>query len=202
MTDVSLNYPQAEAALCIWEWLCDRHRMADATTGPAHDMLMLWEDVGSAEMRNLAIRLATPAEAFYTVLCNELGEDYVRHVFTAYDWEFIPHLCMGLDWAGDLRTACYMPSALTLPPTMAAHFKSALWHAEARTAAARIWGYAGLLDDDPDGARAAFERGDDPTGYVYATGSELGLAEPDPYTAATLAKQHPPFPVNRGNLAR
>lgn len=184
------NALQVEAALCIWEELLARHNQADGEPWAA-PMNALWEAVGTGQMRNLVARVAPAVEAFYTELFAKHGDALRLHAFPSYDWDFIPAVCAGLDWSGDMTTACYMPHAIALPDTMAAHIDFAIWREAATRAAGRIWGYPGLVDDDPETTRRGFDSGDDPAAFIKSLGEELDLAEPDPMTAADLAKQYP-----------
>lgn len=65
------------------------------------------------------------------------------------------------------------------------------WERKARSAAGRIWGYAELIDDDPEGAARAFNEGVAPEEYIREIGTDLDLITPDPYTAADLARLYP-----------
>lgn len=211
MTDQTFNYVQVEAALCVWEWMTDRHRMADASTGPVKDLLDLWYGVGAGQMRNLAARVAPAVETLYQELCAEIGEDDLRDVYCAYDWDFVPAVCERMDWAGQMTSACYTAGGLlalpeTLKPDLVKEFgelkakqdadraereKLEAYKAECRTAAGRLWGYPGLVDDDPETIRRAFENGDDPAELIEQLGDELDLDRPDPITAQERAEQYP-----------
>jgi len=51
------------------------------------------------------------------------------------------------------------------------------WMQQARDAGAYYWAYRDFVDDNPDGARAAFEAGIDPREYIKDLGIELDLHE-------------------------
>lgn len=57
--------------------------------------------------------------------------------------------------------------------------KRDLWIIEARRYAGHIWCYEGLVDDFPESASEAFERGDDPYEYVLAFGERYDLDRAD-----------------------
>jgi hypothetical protein len=50
-----------------------------------------------------------------------------------------------------------------------------IWHREARKAGEHFWCYRELVDDNPDGALAAFEAGMDPYEYIKEEGERLNL---------------------------
>lgn len=216
MTNQTFSAVQVEAALCIWEWMLESRQweMKDAAAIGAAPwqpaLVQLWENVGTSQMRDLAARVAPAVEALYGELCAEVGEDELRQVYCAYDWEFIPAVCMLLDWSDDMVAASYRNGLIALPDTVkpallaeyaelkakddaarAEREKLAAYTAECRNAAGRIWGYPGFVDDDPETIRRAFERGDDPAELVEVLGSEFDLARPDPITAQSLAEQYP-----------
>ena len=197
---------QVEAALCIWEWMQDRNGMVDS----AFDMLELWGGVGTSQMRDLAARCSPAVEALYRELCTEIGEDELRDVYPAYDWDFLPTVCEKLDWSGDMTAACYRSGLIALPDTVkpallaeyaelkakqdaakAEREKLQEYKRRCRLAAGRAWGYPGLVDDDPETIRQAFERGDDPAELIEVLGVELDLTRPDPMTAEQLAEEYP-----------
>ena len=49
------------------------------------------------------------------------------------------------------------------------------WREQAERAGTHFWAYAELVDDNPDGARAAWEAGEDPFEYIKEEGLDLDL---------------------------
>ncbi len=49
------------------------------------------------------------------------------------------------------------------------------WHSEAKRAGQYYWAYAEFVDDNPDGADAAWKAGMDPFDYIKSEGESLDL---------------------------
>ena len=54
------------------------------------------------------------------------------------------------------------------------------WFAEARRAGEHWWSYRELVDDNPEGGKAAFAAGIDPFEYIKEEGQRLDLHEMGP----------------------
>lgn len=55
------------------------------------------------------------------------------------------------------------------------------WCNDARRASVEIWGYEGLIDDDPETALAHYLKGDSPTDYILALGEDMDLIKATRY---------------------
>lgn len=185
---------EVEAALCVWEEMLDRARQRDGQPWAA-PMIALWDDVGVYQMRAVARALGRALEPVWHTVPEAERDGY------SYDWGFIPDALATIDWQA-VRKWCFAPDSDAFPLDAAAVLAAvrkvrafASWWDRASNAAGRLWGYSELLRDDPDGARRAFDKGDDPAAYIEAIGRELELSEPDPFTLADLARR---FPVSQG----
>lgn len=175
MTTETFNYEQMEAALCVWEHVCE-HRTDDR-------FKPLFEGLGSPGMRDCAIPAADIVLAVY-----HLMESRDIEYCVAFDFEFVPDVCTRLDWpalvaARQYRNAPYEPDIAAILDSMIAaspdsfhkRDRRAEWYAVAKHTAADQWCYPDLLTDHPEAFERAFNDDEDPRQFTIAIGEKYGL---------------------------
>ena len=55
------------------------------------------------------------------------------------------------------------------------------WCTNARQSSVKIWGYEGLIDDDPESAKQAWRDGEDAEKYILELGESLDLHKATKY---------------------
>lgn len=105
---------QAEAMLCLWEEMLDRHRDAsharpEDITPAQSALLKLWEDEGTVGMRHHAKDLAAFALAVYDAIPANLTDGH------AYDWEVIPAILNAVQWRSLADSGVHGIAAYELP---------------------------------------------------------------------------------------
>ncbi len=172
-----VSFLQLEACLCVWEHLLEAPREGDFQA--------YWEARGSVTMR----LTVTPAIADRVLAIFDAGRTLDADFWDgwSYDWEVVPAIVAdcGIDWTAPGQEAEGIPTGGT-PEELVAIAKRARaacvragrfdsWMDSARVSASMLWGYREFPDDNPEGARAAFDEGEDAGAYIKREGERLNL---------------------------
>ncbi|CAB4158741.1 hypothetical protein UFOVP706_27 [uncultured Caudovirales phage] len=113
-TDKIYTFLQLEAALCIWEWFCERGFGASSIANPLPDV---WEAARSDE-GTVAMRLhVTPALADVALAVYEkVEEDVTDNLCWSYDWDYIPWVCSQIE-AIEIKHNAQRESVITFKPS-------------------------------------------------------------------------------------
>ena len=87
----TLTHLQAEAALCLWEAMMEMRDEPEAPEG----MDQRWTDIGTVDMRHIAIDLAPFVCEVYDAMPKEAKE------CVPYDWEVVPAILRTVRFTSD-----------------------------------------------------------------------------------------------------
>lgn len=169
---------EMEAALCVWEQICDWTLLAQATRP---EWVALRENVGSAEMRHQSIEIGKWCLEIYDILTKHDAEFFEA---MAYDFEVIP---MMLDYAenSDGEPVIYgpqLPDPHRVAQLVAHRTLLEQYLSDCRHEAQQQWKFGDLVRENPEDFIRGFQSGDDPKTLVKAIGEDLDLIDFGPWS--------------------
>jgi hypothetical protein len=164
---------EVEAALCVWEWICEVTVCAEEGKD-LKNWTELREGVGSAELRYQSVTLGQWCLKIYDI-CKARDEDIFDGM--AYDWEVIPEIMMhAVDGDG---AAIIYAEGLADPKVVADKvFRWAKLHdftISCRMEARKQWAYEELISDHPERVEQSFDMGEKPADFVKWLGEKYDL---------------------------
>lgn len=171
---------EMEAALCVWECLCD---WTLGELAEHHkDWVELREGVGSVELRHQSIVLGKWCLLVYNI-CTKRDRDFFAGV--AYDWEVIP-LILSYARNRDGEPVIYehaLPEPELVAPFVAYDHLLTEFVSQCKHEAEKQWAYGALVVDDckaPGDYSAtrvlqAFQLGEEPAAFAKWLGEKYNL---------------------------
>lgn len=93
MSEATYTHLEVEAALCIWEALIDFHAKNNSPLTELVGLEFYWDQMGTAQVRDDAIRLAESLERVWIGLSSDEQE-----LFAPFDWDFTPWFLDQVTW--------------------------------------------------------------------------------------------------------
>lgn len=173
----SFTLIEVDAALCVWEYLCDD--TVPLSLAPFFDGL----ELGTPAMRQCAIQAGLIADAVFKHMKSE-GYGFQ----SGFDCTFVPAVLNLLDWPAlvednQFNGPPYRPDPASLFDAIfkakQQYFykanKQTLWMEAARRECLKQWAFPELLTENRVLAQDAYEAGENPADFVRKLGDKHGL---------------------------